>query len=748
MELESARALLGLGQQLSAGEIERAFASRKEAAEQRLAGAPTETLKAKYKAALEELEQAHGVLQAALRPAPHLSQTQLGDLPGAQPIFTRMGSTGAPAAGAALLLEVGQVLASRYEIREKIGAGGMGGVYRAYDRNRGEEIALKVLLPHLLSHPTARERFVAEAKISSKLSHPNIVNVFDVQRDGEHDFLTMELLRGQTLRQWMAARKAARQPFTVKEALGLAAALGAALGYAHKHTVHRDVKPENVWVEEDGSYKLMDFGIARLLNASQMTETRAALGTAYYMAPEQLRGARDVDGRADQYSLAVMLYEMLSGEIPAGRIRPLRTLNKEVPRSTSRAIDRALDPHPTARFATMEEFVGALSQRGSAIAGVPAWMLVAAASVVLVVGAGVMFWPQIRGWLPDPAGEQMSRNQAIEAQGAIEAQLKRIEQTEREIDTQLRDAKAVFDRIDGMVRMARTEAEKEDAANRLRDAKAQLALWTEIRTLTSQHVFRSDALTKVRSHLTLGTPALRDGRPRQAAPELLSARKAVDALLAMPNAIRDAVLTRGQFDSAAADLKQVAAQERRDVGARLDAAAAASTQAEALFKEAKFDEASKLFGQAARDAIRALNTLIDDLVNGYTAFVNQAIGAGRHEEAGIALRRAKALAALKRSEPTIRQATRTQSVGRAELELSSDSSLIDASESSFAKSNAYDLPSLHFSGNSEQMPSRLEAKKLRSVPQVSAQRMEECNQRAGERRGEERKQFMAECLKD
>jgi serine/threonine protein kinase len=182
----------------------------------------------------------------------------------------------------------------------------MGAVYRAFDRNRGEEIAVKVLLPHLLRNPAARERFVAEAKIASALSHPNIVNVYDVQRDGELDLLTMELLQGGTLRQLMRRRSEARQTFSVEEALGVALAIGAALTYAHRRTLHRDVKPENVWVEEDGTYKLMDFGLARLMSESNLTATRATMGSAYYMAPEQIKSAKTIDARADQYSLAVI----------------------------------------------------------------------------------------------------------------------------------------------------------------------------------------------------------------------------------------------------------------------------------------------------------------------------------------------------------------------------------------------------------------------------------------------------------
>jgi serine/threonine protein kinase len=163
----------------------------------------------------------------------NLSATQFGDLPGAAPVYTQTDFGHAASALVPNLLKVGSVLANRYEIRERIGAGGMGAVYRAFDRTRSEELAIKVLLPHLLSNPQARERFLTEAKLASKLSHPNIVNVFDVQRDGEHDFLTMELLKGTTLRDLMNARRQARRPFEIDEAIQIGATIGDALNHAH-----------------------------------------------------------------------------------------------------------------------------------------------------------------------------------------------------------------------------------------------------------------------------------------------------------------------------------------------------------------------------------------------------------------------------------------------------------------------------------------------------------------------------------
>src|SRR5262249_26760021 len=152
--------------------------------------------------------------------------------------------------------------------------------------------------------------------------HPHIVRVHDLHQDAEHTFLTMELLRGRSLREEIQRRSQAAQRFTVEEVRRIAGQLCDALQHAHAKTVHRDVKPENVWLGEDGSVKLMDFGIARRRRPSQFTSTGLALGTAYYMAPEQLKGNKDVDHRADQFAAGVTLYELLTGDVPQGVIRP------------------------------------------------------------------------------------------------------------------------------------------------------------------------------------------------------------------------------------------------------------------------------------------------------------------------------------------------------------------------------------------------------------------------------------------
>jgi serine/threonine protein kinase len=259
-----------------------------------------------------------------------------------------------------LALNSGVVLAERLEIGVLLGSGGMGDVYAAHDRLKDEDVAIKVLREDLAFSAAAKERFLAEAKVSCSLSHPNIVRVHDVGISGGHYYFSMERLKGQTLRQYMQAAQRAHRALRLDEVLGMVRQLFEALQYAHRYIVHRDLKPENIWLAEDGTVKLMDFGIARAYSHSQITQTGMTLGTAYYMAPEQQAAAQEVDWRADQYSLGVVLYEMLSGTVPMGAATPLGTLRRDLPKRATQAVMRALAPHPKERWPSLDEFSHAL----------------------------------------------------------------------------------------------------------------------------------------------------------------------------------------------------------------------------------------------------------------------------------------------------------------------------------------------------------------------------------------------------
>jgi predicted Ser/Thr protein kinase len=201
--------------------------------------------------------------------------------------------------------------AGRYQLLEEIGRGGMGVVYRAHDKRLDRVVALKRLTERLQSHPRAVQLLLREARAAAQLNHPNIVTVYDVDHEDGAYFITMELLEGHTL----ASLLRRRGRFTAPEVVWLAHQAASGLAYAHeRRIVHRDVKTANLFLTRDRVVKIMDFGLAKMVEAVRRRSTRIG-GTPDYMAPEQALGL-EVDGRADLYALGVTLYELLTGSVP------------------------------------------------------------------------------------------------------------------------------------------------------------------------------------------------------------------------------------------------------------------------------------------------------------------------------------------------------------------------------------------------------------------------------------------------
>lgn len=294
----------------------------------------------------------------------------------------------APPLDTIVRMEPGAVLASRLEIGALLGQGGMGNVYAARDRLKDEDIAIKVLRQDLLFSTAAKERFLAEAKVSCSLSHPNIVRVHDVGMSGNYYYLSMERLKGHNLRHRIEAYEREKRQFSIDEVTDIARQLIDALRYAHRYIVHRDIKPENIWLADDGTVKLMDFGIARAYSSSHMTQTGMTLGTAYYMAPEQRVAAKDVDWRADQYALGVVLYELLSGTLPTGAVKPLETERPDLPKRCARALMRAMSPKPDDRFPALADLLAEMEEPGRKVAvGIGGLLLIAAGVAAAATGA-------------------------------------------------------------------------------------------------------------------------------------------------------------------------------------------------------------------------------------------------------------------------------------------------------------------------------------------------------------------------
>ncbi|MBE1535181.1 Stk1 family PASTA domain-containing Ser/Thr kinase [Actinomadura algeriensis] len=221
---------------------------------------------------------------------------------------------------------VGQLLDGRYRIESRIARGGMATVYLARDSRLDRVVAVKVMHAGLASDDDFVDRFIGEAKAAAALSHPNVVAVYDQGTDGERGYLVMEYVAGRTLREALTARGR----FGPRAALEIMQPVLAALGAAHRAgLVHRDVKPENVLITEDGQVKVTDFGLARAESASRMTKTGLIIGTVGYLAPEQVTsGSADV--RSDVYAAGVLLFELLTGRLPHEADTPLAVAYKHV----------------------------------------------------------------------------------------------------------------------------------------------------------------------------------------------------------------------------------------------------------------------------------------------------------------------------------------------------------------------------------------------------------------------------------
>jgi eukaryotic-like serine/threonine-protein kinase len=207
---------------------------------------------------------------------------------------------------------IGTVLSDRYKLEAKLGSGGMSTVYLARDQTLDRPVAVKVMHREMSEQEDQLQRFRQEARAVAKLSHPNVVSVIDAGEDGGHPYIVFEYVKGETLKQRIARVGA----LDTQDAIAYAIEVARGLGVAHaRNMVHRDIKPQNVLIDEDGRAKLTDFGISRQLEQDGMTATGRVLGTTDYVAPEQAMG-RGVDPRSDLYSLGVVLYEMLVGQVP------------------------------------------------------------------------------------------------------------------------------------------------------------------------------------------------------------------------------------------------------------------------------------------------------------------------------------------------------------------------------------------------------------------------------------------------
>jgi tRNA A-37 threonylcarbamoyl transferase component Bud32 len=320
---------------------------------------------------------------------------------------------------------IGTVLSGRYRLEAKLGSGGMSTVYLTRDQTLDRPVAVKVMHREMSEQADQLERFRQEARAVAKLSHPNVVSVIDAGEDGGHPYIVFEYVKGETLKQRIGRIGA----LDTQEAIAYAIEVARGLGVAHaRNMVHRDIKPQNVLIDEEGRAKLTDFGISRQLEQAGVTATGRVLGTTDYVAPEQAMG-KGVDPRSDVYSLGVVLYEMLVGQVPFRADSQvgvaMKHVNEELPDVQGRrpeasaavalVVERATAKNPAERYQSIGEMIDDLetaleveaaragsttSEATSVLDAVPPpkrklsgrarWSWTAIAALLLVAGAALL----------------------------------------------------------------------------------------------------------------------------------------------------------------------------------------------------------------------------------------------------------------------------------------------------------------------------------------------------------------------
>lgn len=269
---------------------------------------------------------------------------------------------------------IGRSLGGRYQIEALLGQGGMSAVYKATDPNLKRVVAVKLIHPHLSSDREFVRRFEEEAAAVAQLRHPNIIQVYDFNHDGDTYYIVFEFVPGETLQDRLKRSHAAERPLPLEETIKIAANTAEAIRYAHSRgLIHRDLKPANIMLNVTGQAILMDFGIVKILGGTQHTATGAVMGTARYMSPEQIKGER-IDARTDIYSLGVVLFEMVGGRPPfeadsamtlmmmhiTDPVPDLAQIRPGVPADLVAVINKALAKDPAQRYQTAAELVAAL----------------------------------------------------------------------------------------------------------------------------------------------------------------------------------------------------------------------------------------------------------------------------------------------------------------------------------------------------------------------------------------------------
>ena len=268
------------------------------------------------------------------------------------------------------MLELGTMLSGRYEVLKRVGSGGMADVYMAKDHKLNRNVAVKVLKSEYVEDEKFLKKFETEAQAVARLSHPNIVNIYDVGIEDGINYIVMELAEGITLKEYIR-KKGYLSP---KETVEISTQIASAISHAHKnHIIHRDIKPQNILVSDTGSIKVTDFGIAKATSSNTVTSTATAMGSVHYISPEQAKG-RFCDEKSDIYSLGITMYEMVTGHVPfdhengvtialmhlQNEITPPSQIRDGIPDSLEKIILKCTMKKPEERYQTADDLIADL----------------------------------------------------------------------------------------------------------------------------------------------------------------------------------------------------------------------------------------------------------------------------------------------------------------------------------------------------------------------------------------------------
>ncbi len=393
----------------------------------------------------------------------------------------------------------GHVLAGRYQIREKIGQGTTGVVYRVLDRERLRDMAIKVIYPWLLPNEQARDRFRDDAALAGELYHPAIANLIGLQTHGNVHFLVMELLQGQTLRQWLDDRRKSRKPLDPGTLGAIVKTLASALHYAHNKTVHANLKPDNIWIDEGKQLKIMDFGVASLV---QTVESNRAPHDLLYRAPELEDPALAASKLTDQYSLGVVMLELSGGEPSARRIRSARRRYRKQPQTLPQVIAGMLAVDPADRFGGVEQVGHTLGD----IESHPRPLLPRPFKIMLLslILLGVAGWAAYESrerldglrqqalglwetWQPVSAGDQQLRFAAvIERVNEVNGLNRRLSRGQRDLEARLRSGR---DHLQSLTSQAAEAPADDSIGAQIENVRAALERDRALAALTARLAF-------------------------------------------------------------------------------------------------------------------------------------------------------------------------------------------------------------------------------------------------------------------